>query len=228
MCGRFALTLPHESVAEMFDVAPLPALSNRGPRYNICPTQEVEAIRLGEDGREMSRLRWGFIPHWYETPSSGPLLINARAETVAEKRAFAKSIRERRCLIPASGFYEWRQSAGKGKEPYYVYAADGAPLIAWAGLWRDWEGTDGQRLATCAIVTVAANAELAPIHHRAPLVIEPESWALWLGEAGRGAARLMHPAPDGFFALHQVDRAINRAKSDDPSLIAPLAEGRLL
>ena len=228
MCGRFALTVPHEAVAELFDVAPDPSLIGRGPRYNVCPTQEVEAVRLGEAGREVARLRWGYIPHWYKTPSDGPLLINARAETIAEKPAFRKSVRERRCLIPASGFYEWKSSAGKGKEPYWIAAADGAPLLAWAGIWREWDGAEGQAYSTCAIVTVAANAELAPIHHRAPLVIAPEDWPLWLGEAGKGAALLMQPADDGFFSFHQVDRAINKAKSDGPQLMAPLSEGRLL
>ena len=130
MCGRFALTVPHEAVADIFDAAPDPSLIARGPRYNICPTQEVEVCVNQGQGREMARMRWGFIPHWYDTPSSGPLIINARAETIAEKPAFRKSVRERRCLIAASGFYEWRQSAGKGKEPYWISATSGADILA--------------------------------------------------------------------------------------------------
>lgn len=228
MCGRYALTLPHDAVAEAFGVEPLPELLHRGPRYNISPSQEIEAIRLQDGRREMARLRWGFIPHWYKTPDDGPLLINARAETVAEKRAFAKSIRERRCLIPASGFYEWSKAAGRGKEPWWVHPADGANPISFGGLWRDWEGADGLRLSTCAIVTVAANAELAPVHHRAPLVIAPEDRPLWLGERGKGAARLMRPAPDGYFALHRVGRAVNSPRADGPELLAPLEATRLL
>ncbi|MEM7270863.1 MAG: SOS response-associated peptidase [Pseudomonadota bacterium] len=227
MCGRFALTVPHEAVADIFDAAPDPALVARGPRYNICPTQEVEVCHLGDEGRQMTRMRWGFLPQWYDKPSAGPLIINARSETIAEKPAFRKSVRERRCLIPASGFYEWRQSAGKGKEPYWISAASGAEVLAWAGVWRTWEG-DGLRTDSCAIVTTAANGPLAPIHHRAPLAIAPEDFGLWLGEEGKGAARLMAPATDDFFAFHQVDPAVNKAKADGPQLMAPLSEGRLL
>lgn len=219
MCGRYALTLPHEAMTQVFGVAPDPTLAGRGPRYNICPTQEVEAILNDGDDRRVARLRWGFIPRWYKAPNDGPLLINARAETIASKPAFGPAVRETRCLIPASGFYEWRASAGKGKEPYWITPADGSDLIAWAGLWREWAGADGLRLSTCAIVTVAANGPLTPIHHRAPLVIDEGDWGLWLGEEGHGAARLMQPADDDYFAFHRVDPAINKAKADGPDLM---------
>ncbi|MGB0508240.1 MAG: SOS response-associated peptidase [Pikeienuella sp.] len=228
MCGRFALTVPHEAVAEIFDVPPNPALIGRGPRYNICPTQEIEAVRLGEDGRELTRFRWGYIPHWFKTPSDGPLLINARSETIASKSAFAESARFRRCLIPASGFYEWRASAGKGKEPYWIHPSNNNDLIAWAGIWREWEGADGQHLSTCAIVTTAASETLSSIHHRLPLSIAPDDWALWLGEQGKGAARLMTPPTDNFWSFHQVDPIINKIRSDGPSLIEPFEETRLI
>lgn len=228
MCGRFALTVPHEAVAEIFDVAPEPTLVGRGPRYNICPTQEVEAITIGPDGRAMTRLRWGFIPQWYKTPSNGPLLINARSETIATKPAFAKSARERRCLIPASGFYEWRAGAGKSKEPYWLQPSDRRDLVAWAGVWRLWEGADGQSLITCAIVTTNASTTLSAIHHRAPLAIAPKDWGLWLGEEGKGAARLMVPPEEDFWAFHQVDPAINRARADGPDLMTPFTASRLI
>lgn len=223
MCGRYALTLPHEAMTQVFGVASDPTLVGRGPRYNICPTQEVEAILNDGQDRRVARLRWGFIPHWYMAPNDGPLLINARAETIATKPAFGHAVRETRCLIPASGFYEWRASAGKGKEPYWITPADGAELVAWAGLWREWTGGDGLRLATCAIVTVAANGPLSPIHHRAPLVIDPNDWGLWLGEEGHGAARLMQPAADDYFAFHRVAPAINKAKADGPELMTPFS-----
>ena len=131
-------------------------------------------------------------------------------------------------MIAASGFYEWRQSAGKGKEPYWISAASGADMLAWAGIWQDWSGEDGQVISTCAIVTTAANGPLATIHHRAPLAIAPGDFGLWLGEEGKGAARLMQPATDDFFAFHQVDTAINKAKADGPQLMASLTESRLL
>ncbi|MGB0854572.1 MAG: SOS response-associated peptidase [Pikeienuella sp.] len=223
MCGRFAFTLPHEAMTQAFGVKPDPMLVGRGPRYNICPTQEVEAILSDggdREGRRVARLRWGFIPHWYKTPNDGPLLINARGETLAQKPAFGKAARETRCLIPASGFYEWRQSAGKGREPYWITPADGSDMLAWAGVWREWEDGAGQRLSTCAIVTVGANGPLSPIHHRAPLVIDEGDWGLWLGEEGHGAAQLMHPAADDFFAFHRVSPTINKAKADGPELMA--------
>lgn len=227
MCGRFGLTSPHEAVVELFEVEPDQGLIGRGPRYNICPTQEVETARLGANGREMARMRWGFIPEWYKAPSAGPLIINARSETVATKPAFAESIRFRRCLIATSGFYEWQVVAGGGKRPYWVRPADEGP-IAFAGLWREWVGADGQHITTCAIVTTAANQTLAPIHHRLPLALKPERWALWLGEEGKGASRLMTPPPEDFWAFHEVDAAVNYAKSDGPGLMTPAAETRLL
>lgn len=230
MCGRFALTLPHDAVADIFDVPPDAALSARGPRYNICPTQEIEVVSRGPDGRRIGAMRWGFIPQWFKTPNAGPLLINARSETIATKPAFAKSVRERRCLIPASGFYEWKASAGKGKEPYWIHPQPGAnlPLVALAGVWREWEGAEGDRLTTCAIVTTAASKTLAPLHHRLPLAIGSADWGLWLGEEGRGAARLMTPPAEDFWAFHEVAPEVNRAKADGPQLMAPLEETRLL
>ena len=135
MCGRFALTLPHEAVAELFDAAPDPSLMMRGPRYNICPTQEVEVCRIGAEGREMARLRWGYIPHWYKAPNGGPLLINARGETIAEKPAFRAACRERRAVIIATGFYEWTRQ-GETRLPWYITRTDGAPL-AFAAVWQD-------------------------------------------------------------------------------------------
>ncbi len=221
MCGRFALTLPHDAVARLFDAAPDPSLIARGPRWNICPTQEVEAVISTGGARRMARMRWGFIPRWYKAPNDGPLLINARSETIAEKPAFAEAARETRCLIPASGFYEWR-TEGKAKTPFWLHPA-AADHVAFAGIWRDWEGPEGLRLSTVAIVTTAANETLSAIHHRLPLVIAPEDRALWLGEAGKGAARLMRPPAEDFWAFHEVGPEVNRAKADGPALTEPAA-----
>ena len=199
------------------------------PRYNIRPTERIWTIaRDPESGaRVLAPMRWGFLPHWYKSESDGPLLINARGETVAEKPAFRKACRERRCLIPADGFYEWRASAGRGKEPYWIGpAADEGP-IAFAGVWRVWSGPDGQEIASTAIVTCAAAPPLAEIHERQPVVISPDGFGLWLGEEGRGAAALMTAAEAEFFALHRVSRAINkggRAAPDGPELREPIIE----
>ena len=223
MCGRFALTLPHQSVADIFDVAPNEAVLARGPRYNICPTQEIEALFLDDGVRRIGAIRWGFIPHWYKTANGGPLLINARAETIAEKPAFAKSARERRCLIPASGFYEWRKIDEKTRQPYWVSPSAGAnlPLVAFAAIWRVWEGPEGP-VSAAAIVTTAAPRALAPIHRRAPLAVGSADWGLWLGEEGKGAARLMVPPAEDFWDFHEVDRKVGSNKADGPDLMAPI------
>ncbi|WP_333832772.1 SOS response-associated peptidase [Rubrimonas sp.] len=223
MCGRFALTLPRDAVRAHFSAAPTEAAAALpdAPRYNICPTQPVAAIRLDAEGRRaLDALRWGFIPPWAKTPSDGPLLINARAETLHEKPAFREACRRTRCLIPATGFFEWRADAGRGKEPWFIRPAQ-ADLMAFAGVWTVWSGPDGP-VASCAIVTCAANAALAPIHHRMPVIVPPADYGLWLGEEGKGAATLMKPAPEGFLAMHRVDRAVNAARHDAPELIEPI------
>jgi len=168
------------------------------------------------------KMRWGFIPHWYKTPNDGPLLINARAETIAQKPAFAKAARERRCLIPATGFYEWTKAEDGGRDPWYIHPVDRASF-AFAGIWRTWALPEGQRLETVAIVTCEAASDIAHIHHRQPVMIEPDDHALWLGEAGKGAAVLMKPAKIGTLAAHKVARKVNSSRApDEPSLIEPL------
>lgn len=223
MCGRFALTTPGQAAAEHFSAAP-DALHRPSTmaRWNICPTQGVDAVLLDEDGaRRMTTLRWGFIPRWYTRADGGPLLINARGESIAEKPAFRDAARARRCLIPASGFYEWQPpglSGGRGKVPYWIAPADGG-LIAFAGVWEVWRGPDGAEIAACAMVTAAAGPSMARLHHREPVCIAPEDRGLWLGEQGRGAATLMHAAPEGRFTAHPVSPRINGTGADDEHLI---------
>jgi putative SOS response-associated peptidase YedK len=218
MCGRFALTLPHDAVAAHFGARPDGALPP-SPRYNLCPTQPVLTVRSTPEGRLMAPMRWGFIPPWAKRIDDGPLLINARAETLAEKPAFRGACRTRRCLIPASGFYEWKPAPDGGKDPWWAAPEDG--LVAFAGVWSVWSGPDGP-IPSVAIVTCEADAPLSAIHHRMPVAIAPADYALWLGEAGKGAARLMRPAPDGLFRLRRVSRAVNAARHDSPELIEPL------
>lgn len=174
MCGRFAITLPSDAMAQLFEAVPANDLP-QVPNYNVCPTNHVHAV-LGGDQRRLVSFRWGFLPHWYKSPSDGPLLINARAETIAEKPAFRSACRERRCLIPATGFYEWTKDADGNRLPWYIHAADHTPT-AFAGIWQDWsQGEDSA--TTCAIVTTAANGPMSQIHHRMPVVIAPEDWSL--------------------------------------------------
>ena len=213
-----AITLPHDAMAQVFDAVPSNDLPDV-PNYNVCPTTPVHVVT---SGRRLRAMRWGFIPSWYAEPSKGPLLINARSETIADKPAFRDAVRHRRCLIVASGFYEWKRDPGSAPQPWYVTRADGAPM-AMAGIWQDW-GKDGDPVATCAVVTCAANAAMAPIHDRLPVILSPQDWPLWLGEAGHGAAPLMRAVPDDALRFTMVSRAVNSNRASGPELIAPAGE----
>ncbi len=219
MCGRFAITMLPDAMARLFEAAPandLPPV----PNFNVCPTTQIHVVFEGETGRRLGGMRWGFVPQWYETPSAGPLLINARAETIATKPAFRAACRTRRCLIPASGFYEWSKGEDGARLPWYLFRKDGAPLVM-AGIWQHWQH-DGERMETCAIVTCAANRAVSSIHHRMPVIIERADQALWLGEAGRGAARLMRPATEDVLGFHRVSRKVNSNRASGADLIAPV------
>lgn len=219
MCGRMAMTLPHDAMAQMFGAAPANDLPEV-PNFNVCPTVQVATVVAGEGGRRYAPMRWGFIPHWYKAPNGGPLLINARAETIAEKPAFRAACRERRCIIPAAGFYEWTRLEDGTKLPWYVQRKDGAPM-AFAAIWQDW----GEIGPTAAIVTTAANEAMAKIHHRIPVILEQEDWPLWLGEAGKGAAQLMLATGEDTLSFHRVDPAVNSNRAQGPELIEPIEDG---
>ncbi|MGR3496969.1 SOS response-associated peptidase [Citreimonas sp.] len=218
MCGRFAITLPPDAMAQLFEARPDNDLPDV-PNYNVCPTDPVHVIRAEDGARRLVAMRWGLVPRWYKAPNDGPPLFNARAETVAEKPAFREAARARRCLIPASGFYEWTKDETGARLPWYIRAKDGAPL-AFAGLWQDWT-RDGESLRSCTIVTCAAAGEITAIHHRMPVIVARADWAKWLGEAGHGAATLMRPAPEGSLVLHRVGSAVNSNRAAGPDLIAP-------
>jgi len=207
-------------MAQLFAAQPANALP-RVPNYNVCPTNNVHVVLSGEENRRLVQMRWGFLPDWYKTENAGPLLINARAETIAEKPAFRAAARERRCLIVATGFYEWTKTAAGDRLPWYIYRRDGAP-IAFAGIWQDWNKEEPR--PTCAIVTTAANTALAAIHKRMPLILEPDDWPLWLGEEGKGAAALMQSAAEHTLEFHRVSRAVNSNRASGPELIEPNEE----
>jgi putative SOS response-associated peptidase YedK len=223
MCGRFAITLPNDAMAQLFEARPdndLPEV----PNYNVCPTNTVHVV-MREEGssRRLVSMRWGFIPHWAKKPNDGPLLINARAETIAEKPAFRAAARARRALVVASGFYEWTKDAAGGREPWYIRPRGAGP-IAFAAVWQDWTAPEGETLRTCAIVTCAANAAMSAIHHRMPVIVAPGDWPLWLGEAGHGAATLMTAAPEDALQFHRVGRAVNSNRASGAALIEPVDE----
>lgn len=218
MCGRFALKASAEEVAALFgyiDAEPFP------PRYNIAPTQPIAIVREEYHSRRFALARWGLVPSWVEDPKRFSLLINARTEGILDKPAFSAAMKYRRCLVPASGFYEWRRQ-GKSKQPFWVKPERGG-VIAFAGLWETWSDRDGGEINSACIVTTSANAAVAPVHSRMPVVIAPENFGLWLtGEAGDANA-LLKPAPDDLFTAFPVSDRVNKADADDPGLIEPVA-----
>ncbi len=217
MCGRFVINMPSDLMAQLFDAVPannLPPV----PNFNVCPTTQVHVVSAGENARKLGAMRWGFIPHWYKTPTDGPLLINARSETIAEKPAFRTACRERRCILPISGFYEWFRE-GDEKQPWYIQRADGTPM-ALAGIWQSW-GED--HAPTCAIVTTEATGPMAEIHHRVPVILEQSDWGKWLGEQGKGAALLMKSPADDVLQFHRVSKAVNSNRAAGSELIEPIA-----
>lgn len=219
MCGRMAITLPHDAMARIFEAVPgndLPQV----PNYNVCPTVPVHTVTSDDAGRRLRPMRWGFLPHWYKSTKDGPLLINARAETIAEKPAFRAAARERRCIVVASGFYEWTRLEDGTRLPWHIFRRDGAPM-ALAGVWQDWEH-EGAAMTTCAVVTTAAKGPMTGIHHRVPVVVETEGWPLWLGEAGKGAATLMKAPCDDVLGFHRVDPKVNSNRAAGPDLIEPI------
>jgi len=222
LCGRFTLFDTAASLAEAFEVAEVPSLS---PRYNIAPSQAVAAVRIPPSGgaREVVLLRWGLIPSWAKDLSLGDRMINARAETAAGKPAFRSAIRRRRCLVPASGFYEWKRTNGR-KQPYYIRRPDGKPF-AFAGLWESWEGPGQAAVESCTILTTSANELLLPIHDRMPVIVSPADYDLWLSPEVRDPeelARLFRPCPPEEVTAFPVGTAVNNPKTDSPQLIEPL------
>jgi putative SOS response-associated peptidase YedK len=215
MCGRFAITLPADAMAQVFAARPANDLPEV-PNFNVCPTNPVHVVRTGQTGRHLDALRWGFLPHWHKSETDGPLLINARAETLAQKPAFRAACRDRRCLIVASGFYEWTKAADGSRLPWYFQRRDGMP-IAFGGIWQTWG--QSEPIGTCAIVTTASNRFASRVHHRMPLIIEPDDWPLWLGEVGKGAARLMQPGAEDVLSVHRVDPRVNSNRASGPRLI---------
>lgn len=216
MCGRFAITLPDDAMAALFDAVPSNDLPDV-PNYNVCPTNRVHTVTSDEGTRRLRPMRWGFIPHWYKKPNDGPLLINARAETIAEKPAFRAAVRERRCLVPASGFYEWTKDAEGNRLPWYIHPTEGE-AIAFAGVWQDWERGE-EAFTTCAIVTTGANETMSAIHHRMPVVLSPDDWALWLGEEGKGAAVLLKAPPEDTLAFYRVGTEVNSNRAKGEGLV---------
>jgi len=219
MCGRFSFTQSEKIVAEIFQLASVPTLS---PRYNIAPTQAVPTVLVDSDhkNRHFKMLRWGLIPSWSKDIKIGAKLINARAETVAEKPAFRSAFKRRRCLILADGFYEWQEQEGK-KQPFYFRLQDGKPF-AFAGLWERWEKGEDEAIASCTILTTESNELMRPIHHRMPVIIEPEDYDKWLDpevQKPESLQSLLQPYKSEEMTFYPVTTKVNNAKTDSPDCI---------
>lgn len=218
MCGRYALYGPISR--RKWRIA-LDNWRDTDPRYNIAPAQVVPIIRDTEAGRELIGVRWGLIPGWANDPRIGHKMINARAETVVTKAAFRDAWLRRRCLLPASGFYEW-QWRGTRKQPYFVRLKS-EKSFALGGLWEVWRGADGEALESCAIITTPANDVVKPIHDRMPLVLGTESAKTWLSGTHQDAAELLEPYPAAGMQAYPVSTAVNSPRNDGPELIKPVA-----
>jgi putative SOS response-associated peptidase YedK len=221
MCGRFTLFEPDKVLAREFGVSDFPP---RSLRYNIAPSQPIAAVRVtpAGSGRELALLRWGLIPSWSKDPATGNRLINARAETARDKPSFRNAFRRHRCLIPANGFYEWQRQE-RGKQPYFVRMRD-ERLFAFAGLWDRWEGPDKDVIETCTILTTVANAVLAPIHDRMPVILPPTEYARWLDPTLRNTdslAPLLIPFPSEDMLALPVSPRVNSPTVDDEKCIVP-------
>ena len=219
MCGRFAFYSPAEAAAALFGIS---ASFDIEPRYNIAPTQYVAAIRNGADEeREVVMLRWGLVPFWAKDPSIGNRMINARAETVAEKPSYRNAYNHRRCLVLADGFYEWRRE-GNSKTPYFISLASGQPF-ALAGLWEQWtDKNSGESLQTMALITADANEFMTPLHHRMPVVLEAGTATDWLA----GSRDLLDDVAAITPPLRAwpVDRRVNNARNEGDELIQPAGD----
>jgi putative SOS response-associated peptidase YedK len=226
MCGRFSFHSPHETVAQLFGVAgSVPALP---PRWNIAPSADVAAVRATADGpRELTLLHWGLIPSWAKERSIGQRLVNARVETLREKPAFRSAFRNRRCLVIADGYYEWR-AVGAQKQPYLIEAASGEPF-AMAALWESWrDPADGATLESCVIVTRESAGVVSEIHGRMPAILAPGDYDAWLGPGASDLAALealLTGEPRVPLVAHPVSRRVNNPRHEGPELAAPLAAG---
>ena len=223
MCGRFTQTASPEAIALQFEVAEIPLLK---PRYNIAPSQPVVAIRIEPDTstRKLVMLRWGLIPSWAKDPKIGSQCINAKAETVAVKPSFRSAFKKRRCLVVATGFYEW-QVQGRTKQPMWIGLRSKQPF-AFAGLWEHWTPAEGESLETCTIITTEPNDLMAPIHNRMPVILAPVSYDKWLDPLFQhieSLTALLRPYPSEELTAYPVSTLVNNPRHDVPQCLEPVS-----
>lgn len=230
MCGRFGAFSSTVVMSERFGATALPGVEDHPPSWNVAPSLIVRAVlERPEEGRLLAGLRWGLVPHWAEDPAIGGRLTNARAETAAGKPAFRWALARRRCLVPADGYYEWQRvengTRRGGRQPYWITRRDG-DLVALAGLWESWRDAAGTRWRTVCLMTTSAGPDVAFIHERMPVLVEPSAWERWLDRSVTDTAALadlLGPAVVGTLRSHPVSSRVNKADVDGPSLIEPVA-----
>ena len=221
MCGRFTSRATPKQVKKEFKAAvENPAILT--PRYNIAPTQMIPVVLDDTGTRIVTQLKWGLVPSWAKDALIGSRMINARAETVAEKPSFRDAFKRRRCIVPASGFYEWKRAAKGAKQPFYFYLKD-KEVFGFAGLWEEWTDKEtGDLLETCTIITTEANAVLEPIHDRMPVILKSGDYDRWLDTKETDTEKLktlLVPYPAAEMSSHAVSRAVNSPTADAPELI---------
>jgi putative SOS response-associated peptidase YedK len=220
MCGRYTLRTPVDSLVERFEIDEYP--SSITLSYNIAPTQEVAAVVEEDEKRKLEMFHWGLIPSWAKDSTIGNKMINARAETVSEKPSFRSAFKKRRCLILADGFYEW-QKTDDGKQPYYIKMQDESPF-AFAGLWENWQ--NGEEIRSATIITTDANDLMDEIHHRMPVILHPEDYAMWLDpdfDEKEPLTTLLKPYPADVMEAYAVSRRVNKPSNNEPSVLEPAA-----
>lgn len=218
MCGRFSLGTIAETIQKIYGDELNLSLT---PRYNISPGQQILAIKSDGHTPSVETMLWGLIPSWANDRSIGYKMINARGETVADKPSFRSAFQSRRCLIPADGFYEWVKQ-GKGKQPYYFCQVDKAPF-SFAGIWESWTDDEtGEHIDSCSIITTAANKLVEPVHHRMPVIIQPESYDAWLHGSSSNQRQLIEPYEWPSFKVYPVSTYVNNARNEGPECIEPL------
>jgi len=222
MCGRYVLYGPQSRHTRDFEVDGWPDFPDR---YNIAPSLEVPIIRQSPEGVRVAQLlRWGLIPHWAKDPALGNKLTNARGESVADKPSFRSALKQRRCLIPASGFYEWQAEQGGRKQPWYIHLK-GDVAMAMGGLWERWTSPDGEILRTFCVITTAPNEIMQPIHDRMPVIIPKWRWADWLNPQNSDAAEisgLLIPYDAAAMEAWPVSRRVSNSREEGAELISPL------